>query len=205
MSAVNILPLAIVMVAGPQILSAIFLATSAHWRRNTAGYILGAALSISLIVTAAYLLGNGASDQGASDDTLYIIILVLLVAAALHTFLTRKKPKDPPKWMGRLQTADPRFSFRLGFLLLGVFPTDILTSLSVGGYLASQDEPLWKYLPFLALTLFLLAIPALLIIAMGERAQTFLPKLRDWMDKNSWVVNEVVILFFVALTINNLT
>lgn len=133
MSAVNILPLAIVMVAGPQILSAIFLATSEHWQRNTAAYILGAGLSISLIVIAAYLLGNGASDQGASNDSLYIIILVLLVAAALHAFLTRKKPKDPPKWMGRLQTADPRFSFRLGFLLLGVFPTDILTSLSVGG------------------------------------------------------------------------
>jgi Sap, sulfolipid-1-addressing protein len=205
MSSVNILPLAIVMVAGPQLLSAIFLATGQGWRRNSAAYVLGAAVSISLIVSAAYLLGNGASDQGASNDTLYIIVLLLLVAAGLQTFLTRKKPKDPPKWMGRLQTADARFSFRLGFLLLGVFPTDILTSFAVGGYLASQDEPLWKFLPFLAVTLFLLAVPALLIVAMGERAQTVLPKVRDWMNENSWVVNEVVILFFIALTINNLT
>jgi Sap, sulfolipid-1-addressing protein len=205
MSGVKILPLAIVMIAGPQILSAIFLATSQSWKRNSASYILGAAASISLVVSAAYLLGGGASDEGASNDTLYIIILVLLVAAALHTFLTRKQAKDPPKWMGRLQAADARLSFRLGFLLLGVFPTDILTSFAVGGYLASQDEPLWMFLPFLALTLFLLAIPALLIVAMGERAQTFLPKVRDWMDQNSWVVNEVVILFFIALTINNLT
>jgi threonine/homoserine/homoserine lactone efflux protein len=205
MSAVNILPLAIVMIAGPQILSAIFLATSENWKGNSAAYILGAAVSISLVVTAAYLLGEGASDEGASNDTLYVVILVLLVAAALHTFLTRKKAKDPPKWMGRLQTAQPRFSFRLGFLLLGVFPTDILTSLAVGGYLVSQEAPLWNFLPFLGLTLFLLAVPALLIVAMGERAQTFLPRLRDWMDENAWVVNEVVIVFFIALTINNLT
>jgi threonine/homoserine/homoserine lactone efflux protein len=205
MSAVKILPLAIVMIAGPQILSAIFLATSQGWKRNSAAYILGAAVSISLVVTAAYLLGEGASDEGASNDTLYVVILVLLVAAALHTFLTRKKAKDPPKWMGRLQTAQPRFSFRLGFLLLGVFPTDILTSLAVGGYLVSQEAPLWNFLPFLGLTLFLLAVPALLIVAMGERAQTFLPRLRDWMDENAWVVNEVVIVFFIALTINNLT
>jgi len=205
MSAVKILPLAIVMIAGPQILSAIFLATSPGWRRNSASYILGAAISISLVVSAAYLLGEGTSNQGASNEALYIIVLVLLVAAAVHTFWTRNQAKDPPKWMGKLQEADARLSFRLGFLLLGVFPTDILTSLAVGGYLASQDEPLWKALPFLALTLLLLAIPALLIVAMGERGQTLLPKVRDWMDENSWVVNEVVIVFFIALTINNLT
>ena len=200
----KILPLAIVMIAGPQILSAVFLATSESWGRNSAAYILGAALSISLVVSAAYLLGNGASDQGASDDALYVVVLILLIAAALHTFLTRKKPKDPPKWMGRLQTANERFSFRLGFLLLGFFPTDILTSIAVASYLASQDDPLWQFLPFLALTLLFLAAPALLVVAMRERAQTFLPKLRDWMDENAWVVNEVVIVFFIALTISNL-
>jgi membrane protein DedA with SNARE-associated domain len=205
MSVLKILPLTVVMIAGPQILSAIFLATSQSWKRNSAAYILGAALSISLAITAGYLLGHGARDQGASNDTLYIIILVLLVVAALHTFLTRKQPKDPPKWMGKLATANPGFSFKLGFLLLGVFPTDILTSFAVGGYLASQDEPLWKFLPFLALTLFLLAIPALLLVAMGKRGEALLPKVRDWMNQNSWVVNEVVILLFIALTVNNLT
>ena len=36
--------------------------------------------------------------------------------------------------MGKLQTANPAFSFRVGFLLLGVFPTDILTSVAVGTF-----------------------------------------------------------------------
>jgi hypothetical protein len=204
MSLAKLLPLAIVMVAGPQILSAVFLATSEGWRRNSAAYVLGAALSISLIVSAAYLIGDGAREGGTSNDTLYIIILVLLLAAALHTFLTRKEEKEPPKWMGKLQTATPRFSFRLGFLLLGVFPTDILTSVAVGGYLAGQEDPLWNFLPFLALTLTLLALPALAIIALGERGQALLPKVRDWMNDNSWVVNEIVLALFIALTIDNL-
>ena len=39
---VKITPMAIVMVAGPQILSAIFLATSENWRRNSAAYVAGA-------------------------------------------------------------------------------------------------------------------------------------------------------------------
>jgi small neutral amino acid transporter SnatA (MarC family) len=54
----RILPLAFVMIAGPQILSAIFLATSQHW--HTAAYLAGAALSITLVVSLAYLLSPGA-------------------------------------------------------------------------------------------------------------------------------------------------
>jgi hypothetical protein len=202
MNLAKILPLAFVMVAGPQLLSAIFLGTTEGWRRNSAAYVAGATVSISAVVTAAYLLSSGASDAGASDDSLNVLVLVLLVAAALHVFATRKEA-EPPKWMGRLQTATPRFSFTLGLLLLGVFPTDILTSVAVGSFLSSHDSPLWYFLPFLLLTLFLLALPAILILAFGQRAQAFLPKARDWMNDNSWVVSEVVILFFIAITVTS--
>jgi cytochrome c biogenesis protein CcdA len=199
----KLLPMAFVMIAGPQILSAIFLATSENWRRNSAAFLAGAALSITAIVTIAYFVGSGVSDAGASNDTLYIVILVLLVAAALRTFLKRKEA-EPPKWMGKLQTASPRFSFRLGFLLLGVFPTDILTSWAVGTYLAAHDDPWWHYLPFVLLTLLFLALPTILILLFGQRAQAFLPKVRDWMNTNSWVVSEVVIVFFIAITADSL-
>ena len=203
MNFLTLIPMAFVMIAGPQILSAIFLATSENWQRNSAAYIFGASLSITLIVTIAYLVGGGGSGGGPSSDTLYVIVLVLLLAAAVHTYLKRKE-SEPPKWMGKLQTASPRFSFRLGFLLLGVFPTDILTSVAVGAYLAAHGDPWWHFLPFLALTLLFLALPSLLLLAFRERGQAFLPKARDWMNTNSWVVNEVVIVFFIAITISSL-
>jgi hypothetical protein len=195
--------MAFVMIAGPQILSAIFLATSENWRRNSAAYVAGAALSITAIVTIAYFVGKGVSDAGASGDTLDIVVLVLLVAAALRTFLGRKEA-EPPKWMGRLQTANPKFSFTLGFLLLGVFPTDILTSWAVGTYLASHGDAWWHYLPFVGLTLLFLALPTILILVFGHRAQAFMPKVRDWMNTNSWIVSEIVIVFFIAIAANSL-
>lgn len=203
MNLVKILPMAFVMIAGPQILSAIFLATSDNWRRNSAAYVAGAALSITLIVTIAFYASNGASDEGASNNSLDIVVMVLLVAAALHTFLNRKEA-EPPKWMGKLQTASPKFSFRLGFLLLGVFPTDILTSVAVGSYLSSHGDPWWHLLPFLLLTLLLLALPLILLLAFGQRAQAFLPKARDWMNTNSWVVSEIVIGLFIVIAANSL-
>ena len=202
-SFLTILPLAFVMVAGPQILSAVFLATSENWSRNSAAYVFGASLSITAFVTAAYLLSNGASDQGATSDTIYIVVLVLLVAAAIRTFVKRKE-SEPPKWMGKLQTANPRFSFRLGFLLLGIFPTDILTSVAVGSYLSARNEAWTDALPFIGLTLLFLATPSLTVLAFRERATVLLPKARDWMNENSWVVNEIVIVFFIVMTASNL-
>jgi hypothetical protein len=195
--------MAFVMIAGPQILSAIFLATSEKWQQNTAAYLAGAALSITLIVSLAYLLSPGAPREGGSNDTVNVIVLVLLVAAMVYVFLSRKKA-EPPKWMGKLQTANPRFSFRLGFLLLGVFPTDILTSVAVGSYLSSHGDPWWHLLPFLGLTLLFLALPVLIVLAFGKRGRAFLPKARDWMNANSWVVSEIVLVFFIVLTINSL-
>ncbi|WP_459195126.1 GAP family protein [Halosimplex sp. J119] len=201
MSFLTILPLAIVMVAGPQLLSAIFLATSRDWRRNSALFVFGAALSISAVVSLTYLLGGvSVGGGGESNGLLSTVVIVLIVAAMISTFLGREN-SEPPKWMGRLEEATPRFSFRLGFLLLGVFPTDIVTSVAVGSHLVANDLPLVDATPFVALTLSLLALPSIAVALLGARAETVLPRVRDWMNDNAWIVNEVVLAFFLVLTI----
>ena len=197
------LPLAFVMIAGPQILSAIFLATSEGWRRNSLAFITGAALSVTFFVTVSFVAINGIQDGNSSDDAVLIGVLVLLIAAGIHKYVTRAE-SQPPKWMGKLQGADAKFSFKLGVLLLGIFPTDILTSIAVGQFFAQADSPWWHCLLFVALTVLLLALPALGLLAFGERAQEAMPKIRDWMNDNSWVVSEIVIALFVALTLSDL-
>jgi hypothetical protein len=202
MTIVQILPLAFVMIAGPQILSAIFFATSEQWKRNTAVYVLGASLSISIVVVLAFFLIDGTLGE-TDNDTVYYIVLALLLYAMVHAYRTRET-SEPPKWMGKLQTASPRFCFVLGFLLLGVFPSDLVTSVSVGSFLSAQGDPWWHYLPFLGLTLLFLATPGLMVLIMGRRAQAFLPKARDWMNANSWIVNELVLLLFVGIVISSI-
>jgi threonine/homoserine/homoserine lactone efflux protein len=191
------------MIAGPQVLSAIFFATSENWRVISLAYVAGAAISISIVVTLAFVLGSGASDAGASDEALYYVILALLLFAALHTFRTRTNA-EPPKWMGKLQTATTRFAFVLGCLLLGVFPSDLVTSVSVGSYIAAHDEPWWHYVGFLGVTLLLLSLPALAVTILGKRAEALLPRARDWMTTNSWIVNELVLALFIGLVISDI-
>jgi hypothetical protein len=197
---VTVLPLAFVMIAGPQIISAVFFATADSWARSSAAYVLGAACSIALVVTVGYLLaevlGEGGNDSGLS--TVDYVILALLLFAIVHTYRSREE-SEPPKWMGKLQSATPRFALVLGFLLLGFFPSDIVTSLTVGAHLANDGHP-WSYaLPFIALTLLFLATPALLVVALGRRAHTVLPAVRDWMNTNSWIVSEFVLAFFIVI------
>jgi peptidoglycan/LPS O-acetylase OafA/YrhL len=203
MTFLTLLPVAFVMIAGPQILSAIFLATSESWKKNSIAYAAGATLSITIVVSAAFFIGGGSTGGGSGDDTIYWVVLGLLLVAMLRTFLKREE-SEPPKWMGKLQEASPAFSFRLGFLLLGVFPTDILTSVAVGSYLAAHGDPWWHAFPFIALTVLLLATPLLILLLTGERGQRFLPKARHWMTENSWIVNEIVLMLFVAITISSL-
>lgn len=202
MDFLKVLPLAVVMIAGPQIISAFFFATSEGWRRISAAYVVGAAISIPLVVAAGYLLTHGAGKAGDSSgsglSTTDYVILALLLFAALRNFQGRKQ-SEPPKWMGRLQQATPKTAFVLGFLLLGFFPSDLVTSFGIGGYLAGNGDAYWGALPFVGLTLLLLASPALLVVTMGRRAQALLPRIRNWMDTNSWIISEVVIAFFIVI------
>jgi len=205
----TVLPLAFVMIAGPQILTAIFLATSEKWEKNSAAFLAGVLLAVTLFVTAAYvvvrLLSDAAGSSHASTTHRWIDggLLLLLAFAAWHTFHTRKTSK-PPKWMGKLEDATPKMSFRLGFLLLGLFPTDIATNIVVGAHLARDGDPWWYCLPFVLLVLLFEALPVLFVLLLGKRAAAILPKVRDWMNANSWIVSEVVLVFFIFLEAKNL-
>lgn len=198
------LPLSIVMIAGPQIISAFFFATSDRWRAVSSAFVLGAAIGLTAVVTIAYFVGkgvkSGGSGGGSHPNAVDYVIVAFLLFAMAFVFRGRKR-SEPPKWMGKLETATPRFAFTLGFLLLGVFPSDLVTSIAVGFHLANHGDPWSHALPFVLLALLLLALPALGVLMLGKRAQTLLPKIRDWMDTNSWIVSEVVLVFFIVIVL----
>jgi Sap, sulfolipid-1-addressing protein len=204
MSFLAVLPLAVVMIAGPQIISSFFFATSEKWQSDSIAYILGAAVGLLVVITTAFLVAKGITSGGSESEsgsrTLDFVIVALLLLAMAYVF-SRRRNTEPPKWMGKLQTATPKFTFILGFLLLGFFPSDILTSIAVGAHLANHGETWLHAVPFVFLTVLFLALPALAVLILGQRAEAQLPKVRDWMDENSWIVSEVVLVFFIAIVL----
>ena len=204
-----ILPLAVVMIAGPQILSAVFLATSERARASSLAYIAGVTgavtVGVSLVFFVAKAAGANTNSSGTSsgNETVDWIIIGLLVALLVRVFLNRAN-MQPPKWMARLQSATPKFALGLGFLLFILMPTDILTMVTVGMFQAAHDAPWWHNLYFIGVTVLLISLPLLIVLLLGRRADRVLPKVRDWMNDHSWVVSEAVILIFLAITASNM-
>ena len=197
----TVLPLAIVMSAGPQIVTAVFLATSRNARRNSLAFLASVAAATTIGVTIFYLIGNRVSGNTSEDsgkNWLDYVIIALLVFLAVRVFM-RRKTTEPPKWMGKLETADPRFSAKIGLLLYSAMPTDIISMATVGFFLARQGASWTESLPFIVLTVLIAGLPFIVLLLLGKRAEALLPKARTWMSENSWIVSEAVILFFLAM------
>lgn len=203
----KVLPLAVVMIAGPQIITAIMLATSEKARRNSYAYVGGAMVAsvaaTSLFYYAARALNLEGSDGESGSVAFDWFLVALLLVAAARVFLKRHDT-EPPKYMRTLQTASPGASFRIGVLLFLFMPTNLMVTFTVGTFLASQGEPLWRSIGFLLVTGLLIGSPLLVLLVMGKRADTVLPALRSWMNANAWVVSEIVIALFLVMQIQSI-
>jgi hypothetical protein len=206
----QVIPLAITMMAGPQIMSAIVFVTSQRAVRLSLAFIAGAAIGVTtgLIVTKglASILGNSASlgdssDQGSLGKIIQFALVGLLIAASIRSYVKRETI-DPPKWLGKLMEADEKRAFTLGLVLLTVFPSDAAILLAVGTNLEQGGHSVIDAWPFIGLTILIAALPLLGYLLFRRRAAEAMPKVRDWMNTNVWLVNIIVYGIFVALIVS---
>jgi hypothetical protein len=197
----QILPLALIMVMGPQILTAIFLVTSHEPTKNSGAMLIGVvvAASLSLLIWFGLYdaLGiNPGSSSDSSPSTADWVVAGLLALAAIHTFLGRHTA-SVPKWMTALQEAEPRRALTLAFLLILLMPTDIVAVISTVHWLHVNNDDVLHGWPLVAATTLLMALPILGYLLLGRRARQAMPGIRDWLTTNAWLVNIVVIIYFI--------
>jgi hypothetical protein len=198
-----ILPLAVTMMAGPQEMTAIVFVTHPTPVKVSLAFLVGVTVAMVLGTTIYYLLAGtidlgDASDNESSGTIIQLVLAGLLALLALRTY-RRRETIEPPKWLGRMMEASPRKALTMGFLLIFVMPTDIASMLTVAVNLQQGDGSLIDALPFWGLTLLIAALPILSYLLFGKRAKTAMPKVRDWMYANSWLVNIIVIGIFIVL------
>jgi hypothetical protein len=203
----QILPLAITMMAGPQIMSAIIFVTSRDAVKISLAFIAGVAIAtvvgVALARGALSLLGDSvslgdSSEEDSAGTVIQTVLVVLLIAAAIKNYVQRETV-EPPKWLGSLQTADARKAFKTGLLVILVMPSDVVIMLTVATNLEQTSSSLVDALPFVAATVLVAALPLLGYLLFGKRARAAMPKLRDWMNANSWLVNIIVCVIFLVL------
>lgn len=208
----DILPLAITTMLGPQILASIIFVTS---KRNVAkvsvSYLLGLLFAATTFIAAVFiiarLLGISANSAGHAPkkvNAIEIILVGLLIFASIRSYLLRATSK-PPKWLAKLEDTSPKGAFELGLVLIYFMPSDILVMVTVGLHIAghgSNPADLLVAVPFLALMMLIAAFPLLAYAVFGKRAHQAMPKIRDWIQGNSWLVNVAVYCLFIYLILN---
>lgn len=202
----EVLPLALTMMVGPQIITSIILVTARRPIPASLAYIAGV-FCASLVGTLAFyllakLLHLGPEEQGHPSNLAIAIqtgLVVVLIFMAIRTYINREKA-HLPEWMSTLQSASPRQAFRTALTLIFLMPTDLITMSAVGINLASHGGSNYvRLLPFLLTTAFIAATPLLAYVLFRKRAVVAMPKVRSWMESNSWVVNIVAYVFFLFL------
>jgi threonine/homoserine/homoserine lactone efflux protein len=200
-----VLPLAITMNLGPQIVTAITLVTGKNPVKRSLVYLAAIVLVVTTITFVAFFAFGLAKTSGpstAKSQTSQILDYVfagLLAILAVRVFLKRKQQLEKPKWMSTIQEAESKRVFVIGLMLYSFMPTDIICMLTVGQYLASHKMHFASVIPFLAVTFFIAALPVLSYLTFKKRAETAMPKVQEWLDTHAWVVNEVVIIFFIFM------
>jgi hypothetical protein len=123
-----VLPLAITMNAGPQIMSAIIFVTAPKALRLSAYFLAGVVIAVTGGVTITHaladVLGNSvslgdSSDSGSLGNIIQYVLVGLLVVLSIRSYLGRET-SEPPRWLGAMQNAKPRTAFMAGLLLLSV-------------------------------------------------------------------------------------
>jgi threonine/homoserine/homoserine lactone efflux protein len=205
----NILPLAITMMAGPQIMSAIVFVSSERAVKKSLAFVLGVLIAATAGIAALRgllsLLGDNVSlgdpsDSGSAGHIIQYALIALLVAAAIKNYV-RRETIEPPKWLGKLQQADPKQAFRTGLLVILFMPSDLIVMLTVATNLEHNGDSFGAAVPFILLTALIAALPLLGYLIFHRRAVHSMPKLRDWMNANSWLVNIIVCAVFILLIV----
>jgi Sap, sulfolipid-1-addressing protein len=206
----SVIPLAITMNAGPQIMSALIFITANKPLRLSAYFLAGVVIAVTAGVTVTYtlatVLGNSVSlgdpsSSGSLGNIIQYLLLGLLVFLSIRSYVNRET-SEPPRWLGAMQNAKPRTAFMAGLLLLSVFPSDFVVLVTVGINLVQQDASLLGALPFVVATILIAALPVLSYLLFHRRAVRVMPKVRDWMNANSWLVNIIVYVIFILLILS---
>jgi hypothetical protein len=204
----KLLPLAITMMAGPQIMSAIVLVTGEKPVRPSLAFVTAVAIAATagiLILTGLVsLLGislSSSSSPSTASKIIQVALVGLLIAGSIKTYFGRETA-EPPKWMGSLQAASVGRAFTLGLMLILLMPSDLVIMLTTAVHLQSNQESVTTAWALVALTTLVAALPILGYLLFRERAVTVMPRVRNWMNTNSWLVNIIVFAIFIVLIVS---
>ncbi|MDW5288918.1 GAP family protein [Formosa sp. PL04] len=195
-------PLALTVMLGPQILVAILLITRKDPIKSSLVYIASIVLTLIATTLMYYMLVDITHFQDTTlggRPMLKYVIVAFIVFLIIKLIANRHKATKPPKWMKSISTASLRRIFIIGFSLIAFMPADIVAAFSVGSLLNNNPKGFWAALPFFGAVTLIAATPLIFYTLLGKKGPAYLKKVNEWLNTHGYVINIIVLLFFIYL------
>ena len=209
-----LLPLAVAIAVNPiPIIAVILILQSPRARASGSAFVGAWILALSTLGGVAVALANHTDLYGSGSASpvarvIRGVVGVLLLYLAVRKWLGRPRGGDPvstPAWMTRLATTTPGRSFALGAGLSGGNPKNIALTLAAAAAIVEEGLPLTTegiaLLVFVALATLGVAIPYLVLLVLGGRADQVLSSWGDWLTRHNAAVLAIVLTIIGVLLI----
>jgi threonine/homoserine/homoserine lactone efflux protein len=201
------LPLAVGVALSPvPIIAVVLMLTSRRARSNGPAFVIGWLIGLAVIGAIVLSIAGpaGASKSGSPATWVSWVKIVLgagLLLVAVRQFRGRPKDSDEaalPKWMASIDSMKPLPVLGLAALLGGVNPKNLLLAVSAGASIAqtgiSGADQAIAYAVFALIGTIGVGTPVVIYFALGERSESMLAKLKDWMGRHNAVIMAVLCL-----------
>ena len=206
----DLIPLAIGILASPfPVIPVILLLLTPRATANAVAFLGGWAAGV-LAGTAAFV-GLANVVEGFEETPTWVSWARVLLGGALvivgvRQFLARKESKEAPGWMRALDDATPASALRLGALLSGANPKILLLSAAAGLTIAAADlttgATVATVVTFALVGSLSVALPLVIHLVLGERAQAPLLRAREWLTVHNATIMAVVLLIIGGLLLS---
>jgi hypothetical protein len=211
----QLLPFAVGVALSPvPIIAVILILFTPKAKSNGGAFVAGWIIGLAVVGAIVLALGGIASeDDGGESTTSGVIKLVLglgLLALAVKNWRSRPKAGEEaemPAWMAGLDGFGGGKSFGIGALLSGVNPKNLALTIAAASVIASgglsTGEEIGALAVFVILASLTVALPVIVFLILGDRADAGLTSLKDWMAQNNAVIMAVLFVVFGAMLIGD--
>jgi len=202
----QMLPAAVGVAISPfPIIASVLLLGTPRGRVNGPAFVLGCALGTAVVGTIVLVLAAGASasESGAPATWVSVLELALGLLLLLYAFKQwqgrpRARETGPtPKWMSALDGFGPPKALGAGVVLTALNPKNLILTVAGAAAIAQTGIPAGEQAVALALFVVIgclgVATPVVIAFAMGERSDSLLDGIKNWMARNNTVIMVVIL------------
>ena len=166
-----------------------------------AGWLVGLSAAGLIVLALGVEASNGEDANGGGGIKIVIGALFLLLGAKQWSDRPRGDEEPQlPGWMASIDEFNAVKSFGLAFLLSAVNPKNLGLTIaavaSIGAHGLETGEEIGVLAVFVVIASLTVAVPVLLNLILGSRAERTLNEMKDWLEANN---NTVMAVLFVVL------